>query len=95
MSRATSIASATAGMPGRPRRVASSPSVAAPPAASEGSSGCTTTRTPKPRAYDSASRISRALPIARIPSVNATAPASRSSPSSASCSPRHPDVSAP
>ena len=43
------MASAAAGMPGRPSRVASSPSVAAPPSASDGSSGCCTIRAPKPR----------------------------------------------
>ena len=44
------IASAAAGMAGKPRRAASSPSVALPPLASDTSSGCCTIRAPKPRA---------------------------------------------
>lgn len=51
-------------------------------------------RAPNPRAYAKAMRISRDEPIARVPSVNATAPASRSRPSSAMSSPRQPVVMA-
>ena len=66
-----------------------------PPPASDGSSGCWTIRAPKPRAYDKASRIIRDEAMAFEPSVNATAPASCSKPSSASSSPRQPRVRAP
>ncbi len=94
-SRSTIIASPADGAPRRPSSVATGPSFMHAPSCSVGSSQWSITTSSQPFAYSSARRIMRALATGLPSSETATQPASRRSPSSASCSPCCPRVIAP
>ena len=94
-SRSTMIASPAAGAPRSPSFVETAPSFMQACSASVGSSQWSITTRPKPRAYSSARRITRALATGLPSSDTATQPASCRSPYSASSTPCWPRVIAP
>ena len=87
ISRETIFSSAAAGIPHKPRRVAMIPSFIKPPSLNEGSSQWSIIGRPKARLYSIAWRIIRELTAGMPSSLKATAPASASSPISASSLP--------
>jgi hypothetical protein len=89
--------SATAGQPVRPSRAATSPSFICAPAVSLGSSACWAITPSKALTYSRARRMSRGS-ATQLPSSEKTrtrAAESAIAPSSASCSPASPTVTAP
>ena len=82
-SRATARSSDSVGKPLSPSTNATCPSCITPPSASPGTSGRSITGTSNIRQYSNARFISASLRCARGASLNATAPASANSPSSA------------
>ena len=89
------MVSAMPGTPGRPRRVATSPSCTSRPCAREASSGWTNTVRSKVAAYSSARRMTSVAVTGESAFDTPTQPASASAPISARSSPRNPWVSAP